>query len=60
VPERFSCCVFVKDISGAVNAHKDGYKVMSEYSSTGAITENKELFVRIVVACLIDHSGGSL
>ena len=41
-------------------AHKDGAKILAEYDTNNAILENKELFVRIVVAHLIDITGGSL
>lgn len=45
---------------GAVKAHKDGYKILTEYGTTNAILEHKELFVRIIVSLLVDINGGSL
>ena len=50
----------MQDVRGAVMAHKDGAKILSEYEQTSAILENKELFVRITVGHLIDTNGGSL
>jgi len=41
-------------------AHRDGAKILAEYDATNAVLENKELFVRIIVAHLIDVNGGSM
>jgi len=52
--------LLVQDVLNAVKAHKDGYKIISEYETNQTVLQNKELLVRISVNHLIDVNGGSL
>jgi len=54
------CVLLVQDVLNAVKAHKDGYKIISEYDTSQTVLRNKELLVRIAVNHLIDLNGGSL